>query len=121
MAKVLIVDDERGLVKLLTTLLSLDGYEVESVGRGAEVLPALAQHTPDIVLMDYHLTDMDGLSVVRQMRADPLYANLPVIVASGLDVAREAMEAGATRFLGKPYDPSELTDLIGTLIGESGA
>ena len=66
MLKVMIVDDDRNTVKLLQTLLELDGFEVSVAPRGADVLPAAQQNKPDIFLMDYHLSDMDGVEVDRK-------------------------------------------------------
>jgi len=60
----MIVDDDRNTVKLLQTLLELDGFVVVVAGRGADVLPVRASQA-DLFLMDYHLADMDGVDVVR--------------------------------------------------------
>ena len=116
MAKVMIVDDDRTTVKLLQTLLELDGFEVAIAPRGADVLPMAHQTHPDIFLMDYHLTDMDGVDAIRQLRADEVFANTPIVMASGLDVQDEAMEAGATTFILKPFEPADLPGLFNSLI-----
>lgn len=117
MAKVLVVDDDRNTVRLLHTLLELDGFEVVSAVRGGDVLGMMKAHQPDIVLMDYHLTDTDGIEVVKQLRAMPQYATLPIVMASGLDVEAEALAAGASRFLAKPYEPPELPRVFNELLG----
>lgn len=117
MAKVLVVDDDRNTVRLLHTLLELDGFDVVSALRGSDVMPAMEAHHPDIVLMDYHLTDMDGIEVVKMLRAMPAYAHIPIVMASGLDVEYEALEAGASCFLAKPYEPPELPRVFNELLG----
>ena len=117
MAKVLIVDDDRTTVKLLQTLLELDGFEVDMVGSGGEVMDKAAAFQPDIFLMDYHLSDMDGVDVLRDLRAGGPFANTPVVVASGLDVEEEVMEAGANMFLIKPFEPDDLPNLFNQLLG----
>ena len=104
MAKIMIVDDDRTTVKLLQTLLELDGFNVHVVGRGADVLPQAETFQPDIFLMDYHLADTDGVEVIRELRASEQFANTPIIMTSGLDVEHEALEAGATTFLVKPFE-----------------
>jgi CheY-like chemotaxis protein len=114
--KVMIVDDDRNTVKLLQTLLELDGFEVVVSPRGADVVPVAEQTSPDIFLMDYHLADMDGVDAVRQLRAHERFANAPIIMTSGLDVSDEAMEAGATTFLIKPFEPGDLSPLFNKLL-----
>lgn len=112
----MIVDDDRTTVRLLQTLLELDGFRVSAVPRGADVLPSLQQERPDIILMDYHLADTDGVEVLRALRALPEFADLPVVMTSGLDVRDEALAAGANTFLVKPFEPDELPHLFNSLI-----
>ncbi|MBE2183036.1 MAG: response regulator [Anaerolineae bacterium] len=116
MSKVLIVDDDRTTVKLLQTLLELDGFEVSSALKGGDVLSTLEQAKPDIMLIDFHLSDMDGVEVIRQLRKNENYASMPIIMASGLDVQEEAIGAGASLFLVKPFEPGELPRLFNKLL-----
>ena len=117
MPKVMIVDDDRNTVKLLQTLLELDGFVVVVAGRGADVLPIAEQAQPDLFLMDYHLADMDGVDVVRELRKHPTFGNLPIVMASGLDVEDEAKEAGVNHFMIKPFEPGDLAPLFNKLLG----
>ncbi|GAB4519915.1 MAG: hypothetical protein OHK0046_29480 [Anaerolineae bacterium] len=117
MTKVMIVDDDRTTVSLLQTLLELDGYQVSVVGRGRDVMAKVEEVLPDIILMDYHLSDIAGVEVLRDLRAHASFATLPVIIASGLDVEEEVMQAGANKFLIKPFEPDDLPTLFNTLIG----
>ena len=112
----MIVDDDRTTVKLLQTLLELDGYQVAVVGRGADVVPLAQQTAPDIFLMDYHLSDMDGVEVIRELRALSQFASTPIVMTSGLDVKDEALRAGANVFLVKPFEPDQLPSLFDALI-----
>ncbi len=112
----MIVDDDRNTVKLLQTLLELDGFDVVVAGRGGDVIPAAEQAVPDIFLMDYHLSDMDGVDVLRELRAHSQFANTPIIMTSGLDVSDEVMEAGASTFLVKPFEPGDLPALFSRLL-----
>ncbi|MEL6272627.1 MAG: response regulator [Chloroflexota bacterium] len=116
MAKVLIVDDDKTTVMLLQTLLELDGFEIQTVGRGADVISKTDEFRPDVILMDYHLSDMYGVDVLRALRSHDDYATLPVVMASGKDVADEVMAAGANKFLVKPFEPDELPPLFNSLI-----
>lgn len=118
MAKVMIVDDDRTTVKLLQTLLELDGFDVVVVARGGDVLDTAKSQRPDALMIDYHLADMDGVTVIKALRADPQFERLPIVMASGLDVSVEAMEAGATQFLVKPFQPDRLTAMFNSLIAQ---
>ncbi|MBN1679492.1 MAG: response regulator [Anaerolineae bacterium] len=117
MPRILIVDDDRTTGKLLQTLLELDGFEVNLAGRGEQALELAHEVLPDIFLVDYHLADMEGVTLVTQLRSDPIFANTPIVMASGLNVEEEARQAGANRFLVKPFEPNQLASLFNSLIG----
>ena len=121
MPTILIADDDRTTVRLLQTLLEMDGYRVFSVQRGSDVPAAIAEKQPDLLLMDYRLIDIDGLEVIRRLRAEPEVPRLPIVMASGMDVGDEAKEAGATAFLVKPFEPDALSALFSTLLSQSSA
>lgn len=121
MYKVMIVDDDRNTVKLLQTLLELDGFATLVAPRGGDVLPLAEQNAPDLFLMDYHLSDMDGVEVVRALRAHATFSNTPIVVASGLDVGEEVLEAGANHFMVKPFEPGDLPPLFNKLIEDHSA
>jgi DNA-binding response OmpR family regulator len=118
LTKVMIVDDDRTTVKLLQTLLELDGYHVGVAGRAADVMPLAREFQPDIFLMDYHLSDADGVELIRSLRASDLFAHTPIIMTSGLDVEDEVLEAGASRFLVKPFEPEDLPGLFSSLLAD---
>jgi DNA-binding response OmpR family regulator len=115
--KILIVDDDRTTVKLLQTLLEMDGFEVLIAARGQTALEVAREHRPDIFLIDYHLSDMDGVDLMGRLRAEPAFAQTPVVIASGLDVEEMALGAGANLFLVKPFEPNTLADTFYDLIG----
>lgn len=114
----MIVDDDRTTVKLLQTLLELDGFNVVVSPRGAEVLHKAEREKPDIFLMDYHLSDIDGVEVVTLLRQTPEFATTPIVMASGLNVEEEAIAAGASMFLIKPFDPENLPRLFHDLLAQ---
>ena len=117
MAKIMIVDDDRTTVRLLKTLLEMDGFEIAVAGRGMDVMPLAEEFLPDLFLMDYHLSDSDGVEIVRQLRQMDRFAATPIVMTSGLDVEEEALSAGATTFLVKPFEPEDLPGLFNNLIG----
>jgi two-component system chemotaxis response regulator CheY len=106
----MIVDDDRSMVKLLQTLLTLDGFTVSHEARAAEILKAIRAEQPDVVLMDKNLAGADGLELLSQIRADAELYQLPVIIASGEDVAHKCRAAGANGFILKPYSPEQLAE-----------
>ena len=112
----MIVDDDRTTVRLLQTLLELDGFEISIAPRGQDVLNLAGETQPDLFLMDYNLSDMTGAEVVRTLRADPRFAETPIVMTSGMDVEQKALAAGATIFLVKPFEPDELPGLFNRLI-----
>ncbi|NJL93236.1 MAG: response regulator [Anaerolineae bacterium] len=120
MPKVLIVDDDANLTFLLKKMLEMEpeDFEVHVVRRGGQALEAAQSSQPDLIMVDYNLNDMHGTDLIKQIRADAYLASTPVILASGLDVEHEALQAGANRFLLKPFeDPGELAAIILQLIG----
>jgi DNA-binding response OmpR family regulator len=117
LAKVMIVDDDHTMVKLLQTLLELDGFDVSVARQGGDVINVATESKPDILLMDYHLTDTTGVEVLKKLRASTEFATIPVVIASGMNVEDEVIAAGANAFLTKPFEPDELPILFNRLIG----
>ncbi len=115
----MIVDDDRTTVTLLKTLLEMDGFEVAIVPRGAMVMERAYQESPDIFLLDYHLSDMEGTTIVTNLRADPKFAKTPIVMSSGLNVELEAKRAGANMFLVKPFEPGNLAGIFNKLIDQA--
>jgi CheY-like chemotaxis protein len=112
---VLVVDDELAIVETLTEILAHAGYDVASASDGREGLAALARR-PATVLVDFMMPVMDGLQMLRALRADPAARHVPVILmsAAGLETVRAAARLGAGEeapwdaFLAKPFDPDTL-------------
>ena len=108
----MIVDDDRTMLGLLRTLLELEGFEVVHTGRG-QVAPAMVRdERPELVLIDVHLADGDGLEVLRQIRADPDLTKSRVVMSSGMDVYQECMRAGSDGFILKPYTLDQLLSAV---------
>jgi len=110
-AKILIVDDEIRNRKLLEALLHSEGYATMSAASGTDALAAVAQHAPDLVLLDVMMPDMDGFQVARKLKSDASTSHIPIIMvtASADRHSRLAgLESGAEDFLNKPVDRAEL-------------
>ena len=103
------MEDDRTTVKLLQTLLELDGFEVVMARRGEDALKLTREQSPDLMLIDYHLSDMAGVEVVTRLRAEQQFAKLPIVMTSGLDLQEER---GRWRepLLAKPFEPGRLSE-----------
>lgn len=117
MPKIMIVDDDRTTVKLLQMLLEMDGFDVTVAARGHDALAKAHDVHPDVFLVDFHLTDMDGVELITNLRKMTAFASTPILVASGLDKEEDALAVGANRFLVKPFDPNTLTAILTDLLG----
>jgi putative two-component system response regulator len=115
--RILIVDDDRTTVSLLQTLLEMDGFDVVTAVNGQMALHTADSAPPDVFLVDYHLSDMDGIELVGHLRSDSRFAQTPIVMASGLDKGDEALAVGANAFLIKPFEPDELVNLFFNLLG----
>lgn len=116
MPKLMIVDDDRTTVGLLKMLLEMDGFEVLPVPLGTEAIQKAHEQPPDIFMIDRHLADMDGLTLIQQLRQEAAFAQTPIVMASGKDMEREAMQAGANLFLVKPLEPETLAETLKSLL-----
>jgi len=112
----MIVEDDVTSVKLLRILLEeVHGFAVSFARRGSEVQGLAEKDKPDVFLIDYHLVDTDGVELIRSLRKTEQFVKTPIVMASGMDVEKEALAAGANKFLTKPYDPGALADLFTSL------
>ncbi|HYZ90654.1 MAG TPA: sigma-54 dependent transcriptional regulator [Myxococcales bacterium] len=111
--RVLVVDDEQSLRKVLAATLQREGYEVTVCGDGEEGLSALERDGADVVVTDLVMPKLDGLALLRKVVSR--HPDVPVIVITAhgrIDSAVEAMKAGAFDFLAKPFDHGELKAII---------
>ncbi|CAO3431351.1 response regulator [Azospirillum doebereinerae] len=107
--RVLVVDDEPPIRRFLRTSLSAQGYDIVEAGDGAQALAEMRRRPPDLLVLDLGLPDIDGLEIIRRLRADA--ASLPIIVLSSrMDEAGkvEALDLGADDYVTKPFGVDEL-------------
>jgi DNA-binding response OmpR family regulator len=113
--RVLFVEDDRPTRDGYTAYLTSQGHEVLPAANGAEALRLAVLLSPDIVVLDLGLPDIDGWEVARQLKAGERTKALPIIALTGADLPHEvvsAMRAGCDRHLAKPCDPSALLEAI---------
>src|SRR3974390_3440066 len=116
---VLIVDDESAIRESLQTVLELEGYAVDTAGDGAEGLARLAERPYDLVLLDFAMPERDGIEVLREIRERDSELAVIMITAYGtVENAVNAMQAGATNFIQKPWDNEKLLADVRTAVGQ---
>lgn len=120
MRKIVVVDDDPNMSRLMRILFELEGFEVITAQRYQEILPLIQQVRPDVVLMDVRVQGRETLDVVRQIRREPDLTNIPVVMTSGMDYRKQCLDAGANCFLLKPCVPDEIVRTVGTLLGMAG-
>ena len=115
MARVFVVDDDQVVRRLAQAILRRGGHQVVALDNGQAALDALEQSTPDIVITDLMMPRMDGLELVRRIRAETRWAGLPIVVLTARGTSadlRRATEAKADRFLTKPFSSAQLLDVV---------
>ncbi len=116
--RVLLVDDEPVIRELVQAMLEGDGVEVRCVDGGARALQEVAASRPDLVLLDIVMPGLDGLSVLRLLRAEPAMASVPIhmLTARNRPSDRAAAEkAGADGYIEKPFKGQALQALVASL------
>jgi len=116
---ILVVDDEKNIVKLARLYLSNEGFRVEAAYDGAQALEKARTVRPDLIVLDVMMPEMDGLSVCRELRKT---SNVPIIIltARGDDVDRVVgLEIGADDYVTKPFNPRELVARVKAVLRRS--
>jgi two-component system alkaline phosphatase synthesis response regulator PhoP/two-component system response regulator VicR len=113
--KILAVDDERHIVRLVEVNLVRAGYQVVTAFDGREALQKVEAEKPDLVVLDVMMPYMDGFEVLRNLKANPVTAEIPVIMltakAQDADVFR-GWQSGVDCYLTKPFNPMELLTFV---------
>lgn len=115
MAKILAVDDERHIARLVQVNLERQGHQVTVAYDGEEALQKVAQERPDLIVCDVMMPRKDGFQVLTELKANPLTASIPVIMltakAQDADVFR-GWSSGVDCYLTKPFQPTELINFV---------
>lgn len=117
---VLVADDDADIRSLVRYRLESSGYDVITACDGEEALRLADEHSPSLAIVDVMMPKVDGLEVVRRLRANPKSARMPIILltarAQEMDVAR-GFEAGADDYVRKPFSPKELGARVQAILG----
>ena len=113
--KVLVVDDEPGIVKMVESRLKSAGYEVITAADGEEGLKKCQLFKPDIAVLDIRMPGMSGTELAEAMKDDPALQDIPIIFLTALvkrDEAAKARTSGGQYYLAKPFKGEELLELL---------
>ena len=128
-ARILVVDDNRSLVRVMERVLEKEGFEVLTAFDGPEALQKARAQKPDLIILDIVMPEMDGYEVCRHLHRDPDTARIAVLMLTRLDLRRftsddeeriEHFEAGAIDYLTKPITAEKLLDRLRGLLRLSG-
>ncbi len=111
MKKILVVDDKREVVELVTATLEGEGYQIITAFDGEEALKKIGKEKPDLVLLDVVMPKMTGLEVLAKVKKDPQTKDMPIIMltAKGQQVDKDkGIRLGAQDYIIKPFSPSHL-------------
>ncbi|MBI4029470.1 MAG: response regulator [Candidatus Blackburnbacteria bacterium] len=113
MARVLLVDDDDGILEAVTAVLEFEGYEVFVDNDPENITKKISRINPDIIVLDLLLAGNKGDDVARDLKADQATSKIPIIMISAHPTAETlAKECGADAFLAKPFDIDELVNTI---------
>ena len=116
---ILVADDDEDILALVKAVLERSGHEVVAVADGAEALATVRTRKPDLAVLDITMPQVDGLEVLRRLRADAETAALPVVLLSAqaqeADIER-GFVTGASAYIKKPFSPRELVTRVAQLL-----
>jgi two-component system chemotaxis response regulator CheY len=120
MNNVLVVDDSPTMRRMvISSLGALGQVKSTQAGSGLEAIERLAIEPVDLMVLDLNMPDMHGMEVIGFVRSHHAYRDIPIVVLTtkGEEASRsQALAAGATRYLTKPFDPRQLADVVGSLL-----
>ena len=113
--KILVVEDDKNNLELLTVVLQTHGYEVVAARTGAEALVAARAEQPALILMDMQMPVMDGYTATQHLKADPATAAIPVVAVTAYALTgdrEKVMAAGCADYITKPVNTRELPERL---------
>ena len=116
---ILVVDDHPGNMKLLSFVLTAQGYDVRTAGDALQALAVLNEFRPRLILLDIQLPGMDGLELARLLKADPAHADLLIVAVTASAMRgdeEKAIEAGCDGYITKPIDTRTLPKLVASYL-----
>ena len=118
--RILLVDDEPSILKIVGKRLQVEGYDVVVAADGQEAMEKTKEVHPDLIVLDLMLPKIDGYKVCRTLKFDERYRNLPILILSARSGEQDrqlALSMGADAFVTKPYDMRDLVTRIRARLG----
>jgi CheY-like chemotaxis protein len=120
--KILVIDDEPSLHEMLRVILELGGYQV--VGNTPQITGSnhLKESKPDLIILDLMMPEVDGFEILKRLKDDQATRDIPVVICTVRDYPEDhatAEELGASRYITKPFEPSDFLDIIGEALDEA--
>lgn len=117
MKRILLAEDDAQIARLVRFKLEREGFSVEWVEDGAEALRRVRQDHFDLVLLDVMMPGRDGFAVLAELRADPQYRDLPIVMLTARAAERDLQQgAGATDYIVKPFEPAYLVERVRAIL-----
>ena len=117
LAKVLVVDDEKGVRDLLHRFLKANGYQAILASNGKEAIELAKSESPNAILLDFKMPGIDGVETCRRLRAEEQTRYIPVIMVTAFGTTEtEATDAGADDFINKPFNLTDLAMRVKSLL-----
>jgi CheY-like chemotaxis protein len=114
--KIMVADDNPGILDAISIILEFEGYEVSCVANGNSIL-AMENGLPDLLLLDIWMSGVDGRDICKRLKQQPDTSHLPIVlVSASKDIASSAREAGADDFLAKPFEMDDLLTMVKKLL-----
>jgi DNA-binding response OmpR family regulator len=111
--KILVIDDDEGIVDALEVFLVTSGFEVKTTRKGEEAQSLITEYKPDLILLDVLMSGIDGRNICKTIKADRGFRSIPIVMISAHpSAAKTIFESGADAFLAKPFETQELLSLI---------
>lgn len=120
---VLIVDDSGAMRAVIRKIITISGFKMDQcveAANGCEALEKLKLNWVDVIVSDINMPEMNGLELLKALRQDPLYQNIPVIIVStegSAESMEEARQAGARGFVKKPFLPADIRSVLHDVMG----
>ncbi|MFZ2956329.1 MAG: response regulator [Candidatus Ozemobacteraceae bacterium] len=119
MATILVIEDEANIARAVRDRLTRDGHQVDSQASGAEALAYLRDHSPDLIILDMLMPEMDGFEVIERLHSEPTTRSIPIIVLSVLADDERLKNLSLAACISKPYRGTELLKTVHDVLAQT--